>query len=206
MSPHRDRGRRQRRGTHQSDDGSDHGWPWRPSSGEPRLPPIRPNHEPRLNMVRPSSESMGTARCSSPTRIGARLSPAASYSSGRGGLRKGLLQAGVVHAPDDVATRHVRPPVVRLAWRSVVVDLPPWEWARARGGRRSAKPSRVISTTPQGKIPSPRTRSRNRDSAQRRAPRAPLGLSGAESGSGNAAADHDDIKDGRGHASAPTVA
>ena len=103
----------------------------------------------------------------------------------------------MVHAPDDVAAWHVRPPVVRLAWRSVVVDLPPWEWARARGGEEisQAEPGHLDDAPGKKPIATDAvTEPRLPLNDEHLEPRS--GQSGAESGSGNAAADHDDIKDG----------
>ncbi len=117
-------------------------------------------------MVRPSSVSIGTSSCPFPAGLGARAfagrmvtAPAAAASTKSASCRPGWFTPQTTSPLGTSVRQSYGSPGTRSSYVC----------QRGRGrapdaGRRSARPSRVISTTPQGKSPSPRTRSRNRAS------------------------------------------
>jgi hypothetical protein len=113
----------------------------------------------------------------------------------------------MIDAPDDVAGRHVRPPFIRLPWRSVFVGLPPREGARTRCREEvSQAEAGHLDDAPRKQGIAPDTVAEPRLPLHDQHPEPRSGQSDAERGSSNAAADHDDIKDRRSHESAPVLA
>jgi hypothetical protein len=113
----------------------------------------------------------------------------------------------MIDAPDDVAGGHVHPPFIRISWHSVVVGLPPREGVRTRCREEvsQAEPGH-LDDAPRKQGIAPDTVAEPRLPLHDEHPEPRARQSGAERGSSNAAADHDDIKDRRGHESAPVMA
>jgi hypothetical protein len=102
----------------------------------------------------------------------------------------------MIDTPDDVTAGYVCPPVVRRSRQAVVIRLPDWQWAGARGreeigqtepGQFDRSPGEegvATHTVPESRLPLDDEHGESRS-----------GQDGAEGRAGDTAADHDDIKE-----------